>query len=456
MGCPVSSARTKRLSLGAAPFMPLTPSQQLAALSTLLANRREAILEAWRKRDRADPEQLTGRALTLGQFLDHIPPILDAYERRLGSRPGGADARAAEADKKEEGVKHGLHRWQQGYRLKELITECGHLHLCVFEELGNIVAAHAELDPATLLEAHRQLLHLINDTIGESAAQYERMQRAEAASRVVDLMKALATMDEVERRRAALIHQAVHDLNSDVLGVSMAATMVGLPHLAEADRAESVAFLRRATQGLTAMLGELMELARLEAGQDKRKLAEFDAAALVAELCDGNQPLAREQRLFLRAEGPRRLAVEGDAEKVRRLAKNLLVNALKYTHDGGVTVSWGEEKENWWLIVKDTGPGILPGSSQSLKAGLQEATASAKESDVKSAAIQGETSRVLAAPGDTAPRTGPALNQPGEGIGLSVVKRLCELLDASLEIASSAETGTTFRVVFPRRYGCQP
>ena len=433
--------------------MPLTPRQQLAALSDLLAARRDAILTAWRKVDRADPEQMTGRALTLGQFLDHIPPILDAYELRLRSRPGGADARAAEVEKKEEGVKHGLHRWQQGYRLKELIAECGHLHRCVFEELGDIVATHPELEPATLLEAQGQLLHLINDTISESAAQYERMQQAEAASRVVDLMTALATMDEVEQRRTALIHQAVHDLNSDVLGVSLAATIVGQPHLAEADRVESVVFLQRATQGLTTMLGELMELARLEAGQDKRKLADFDAAALFAELCEGNQPFARERNLFLKMEGPLRLAVEGDAEKVRRLAKNLLVNALKYTEDGGVTVSWDAEKENWWLMVKDTGPGMLPGSSQSLTAGLQEATASAKESDEKSAAIQGETSQVLAAPGDADPRTSPAHNQPGEGIGLSIVKRLCELLDASLEIASSAQTGTTFRVVFPRRYG---
>jgi signal transduction histidine kinase len=46
----------------------------------------------------------------------------------------------------------------------------------------------------------------------------------------------------------------------------------------------------------------------------------------------------------------------------------------------------------------------------------------------------------------------PSHQQPGEGIGLSIVKRLCELLDASLEMASSAETGTTFRVVFPRTY----
>ena len=432
--------------------MPPNHTQQLAALSDLLAARREAILAAWRKLDRADPEQMTGRSLTLGQFLDHIPAILDAYEFKLRSRPGGENARAADADKKEEGVKHGLHRWQHGYRLQELIGECGHLQFCVFEELGRIVAAHPELEHETLLEAHRQLIHLINDTISESAGQYQRMQQAEAAGRVVDLMNALATVDEIEQRRAALIHQAVHDLNSDVLGVSMAATMVGRTALTEADRLESVAFLQRATQGLTTMLGELMELARLEAGQEKRKLAAFDAGELMAKLCEGNQPLARERTLFLKTEGPVVLAVEGDTDKVRRLAMNLLGNALKYTDVGGVIVSWGEEKENWWLMVKDTGPGMLSGASQSLKAGLQEATASAKESDEKSAAKKGETSQVLAAPSDTSFRTKAAHNQPGEGIGLSIVKRLCELLDASLEIASSAETGTTFRVVFPRRY----
>ena len=436
--------------------MPLAPGQQLAALSDLLAARREAILSAWRKLDRADPEQMTGRALTIGQFLDHIPGILDAYELKLRSRPGGADARTAEADRKEEGIKHGLHRWQQGYRLKELISECGHLQLCMFEELGDIAAAHPELGPSVLLEAHRQLLHLINDTIGESAAQYERMQQAEAAGRLVEMTSALATVDELEQRRAALIHQAVHDLNSDVLGVSMAATMVGRTGLDEARRVEAAVFLQRATQGLTAMLGGLMDLARLEAGQENRGIAGFDAGALITELCDANQPFAHERDLFLRMEGAAHLAVEGDADKVRRVAKNLLVNALKYTVDGGVTVSWGEEKENWWLMVKDTGPGMSTEAGTSMVDGLQEATASAKESDERSAAIQGETSQVLPPPEATVFPARSSPHQPGEGIGLSIVKRLCELLDASLEIASSAETGTTFRVVFPRRYRGHP
>ena len=436
--------------------MPSSPSQQLAALSDLLASRRQAILLAWRKAARADPEQITGRALTLGQFLDHIPQILDAFELKLRSRPGGADARAAEIDEKEEKVKHGLHRWQQGYRLKELINECGHLQICLFEELGSIAAAHPELEHGTLMEAYRQLLDLISDTISESTAQYERMQQAEAAGRVGDLMGALANVNEIERRRATLLHQAVHDLNSDVLGVSMAATMVSRTDMVETDRVESAGFLQRAVQGLSGMLGELMDLARLEAGQENRVIAAFEAGALITELCDNNQPFAHKRNLFLKVQGPAQLSVEGDAEKVRRVAKNLLVNALKYTHSGGVTVSWGEEKENWWLMVKDTGPGMLSVSGTPMVAGLLEATASAKESDEKSAASKGEVSKVLPPPEDASTAASPSRHQPGEGIGLSIVKRLCELLDASLEIASSAEAGTTFRVVFPCRYRSHP
>ena len=142
------------------------------------------------------------------------------------------------------------------------------------------------------------------------------MQQAEAAGRVADLMNALATVDEIEQRRATLIHQAVHDLNSDVLGVTMAATLVGRTQLAEADRMASVAFLERATQGLTTMLGELTELARLEAGQEKRKLAAFDAAELIANLCAGNQPLARERRLYLKTDGPARSVTAATGQNV--------------------------------------------------------------------------------------------------------------------------------------------
>ena len=83
--------------------------QQFAAICDHFAARREAILQAWRKADRADPDQTTGRSLTLGQFVDHIPEMLDAFEFRLRSGQGGDTTGTEEASRKEDGVKHGLH-----------------------------------------------------------------------------------------------------------------------------------------------------------------------------------------------------------------------------------------------------------------------------------------------------------------------------------------------------------
>jgi signal transduction histidine kinase len=432
----------------------MTPPKrpQFELLSEYLATRRKAILLAWWKAADADPAQTSAHSLTRGQFNDHIPEVLDAFERKLRSRPGGAAAQAADIDKKAEEVKHGLHRWQQGYRLHELMREWGQLQLCLFEELNRFALLHPEFDRETLVEVNRQMICLVNEAISESAVQFERMQQAEAAGRLGDLKKALADINEIEHRRADLIHQAVHDLHNDVLGVSMAANLLGGPSIVESERAAFASNLQKGVQSITTMLGELMELARLEAGQEQREITTFDAAALVTELGEINRPFARSRSLFLETSGPPGLSVAGDSGKVRRLLQNLVMNALRYTHHGGVTVSWGEEQENWWLMVQDSGPGLLAGPGAPMVVGLQEATASARESDVKTAATKGEVSHVLVPPGDASAALRPAHQQPGEGIGLSIVKRLCELLDASLEMASSAETGTTFRIVFPRRY----
>jgi signal transduction histidine kinase len=425
---------------------------QFDVVSAFLKSRRKLILLAWRSAAEADPEQTTVRALTRGQFNDHIPEVLDAFERKLCARPGGVEAASASLDKKAEEVKHGLHRWQQGYRLHELMREWGHLQLCLFEELETFAATHPEVSRETITGANRQMITLVNEAIAESAAQFERMQRAEASGQLGDLKEALVSVNEIERRRAALIHQAVHDLNSNVFSVSVAANLLGATDVAEAERVEFAALLKHGVKGVTVMLGDLMDLARLEAGQESREITVFDAAALAVEVCEGNQPFARGRNLFLETHGAARLSVEGDRGKVRRLLQNLLSNALKYTEWGGVIVSWGAEKESWWLMVKDTGPGLLAGPGAPMVVGLQEATASARESDEKVAAKTGQTSHVLKPSADGPEPMRPSHQQPGEGIGLSIVKRLCELLDASLEMASSAETGTTFRVVLPRQY----
>lgn len=432
----------------------MSPSkkEQFNVLGDFLAARRPAILQAWRRAADADPMQTTGRSLTRGQFNDHIPEVLDAFERKLRSRPGGAEARAADVDSKQEEVKHGLHRWQQGYRLQELMHEWGHLQLCLFDELEVFSASRPEFDRETLVEANRQMITLVNEAISESTGQYERMQQAEAAGRMSELEGALSDINEVERRRSLLIHEAVHDLNGNVFGVTVAAKLLGGTAISAAERPEFASLVEKGVASVTAMLTGLTELARLEAGREIREIGEFDAGALVVELADANRPIADGRGLFLEVRGPRQLSVEGDAGKVRRMFQNLLLNALKYTERGGVTLSLGVEAENWWLMIKDTGPGLRAGADTPIIAGLKEATASARESDEKSSALEGELSNVLVPPPGGAAALRSVRQHAGEGIGLSIVKRLCELLDASLEMASSPETGTTFRIVLPLHY----
>lgn len=83
---------------------------------------------------------------------------------------------------------------------------------------------------------------------------------------------------------------------------------------------------------------------------------------------------------------------------------------------------------------------------------LSHATTSAREAEERAGVSAGERAHVLAQREIGPLRPAPHPRQlPGEGIGLSIVKRICELLDASIEVVSSGEHGTIIRVVFPRR-----
>lgn len=429
--------------------------QELTQLADELAARHEPVLAAWRARVRADAAQVTAGSLTRTQLNDHIPAVLVAFERTLRASAGGAEAAAAERAQRAEEIKHGLHRWQQSYDLEEVTREWAHLHHCVFDEFVAFSASRPDLSPETRVAFTRELIAFIHQAVTESTSQYAQMQRKEAAGRFIDLQQTLQEVRELERRRAQLIHQAVHDMRGDVQSVGLTAEMLREGELSDAERGQFITLLQRGTVTVGQMLAQLLELARLEARMEQRAVAAFDAAALIREFVSATDLIARERNLYLHAEGPATLEVQGDATRVRRLLQNLVLNALNYTETGGVTLHWGAEGEtSWWLVVKDTGPGLQLGPGSPLVDAMVQATASAHDSDARSSAgAGGETHVVKLPPGDPDESRGPARQQPGEGIGLSIVKRLCELLDASVELVSSAASGTSFRIVLPRRYG---
>ncbi len=425
--------------------------QQLVALSGHLSSRRAQIMEAWRKASEEDQDQTTVDSLTRAQFNDHMPQVLEAFETKLAAAPDGRLEAVAEEKQKLEEVKHGQHRWQQGYPLREVTREWGHLHMCLSQELMIFAASNPNIEPETITEAHYELIRFVNTAINESLSQYVRMEKESAADRARDLEQALAELAEVERQRGTLIREAVHDLGGSMQTVTAAASVLGFSHLPEERRAVVVETIERGVKSLRVMLGELMSLARLEAGQEQRHVAPFDVADLLKGLASASQSRAVEKGLILETTGPDPLMVEGDSDKVHRIAQNLVINALKYTESGGVELSWGVEgAEHWFLMIKDTGPGLSGRPGSPMVEGLLGATQSAREADKRAVQAGGSSSHVLP---PTSGFAGTAVGQqPGEGIGLAIVKRLCDLLNASIELSSSSEDGTTFRVLLPVRY----
>jgi len=135
----------------------------------------------------------------------------------------------------------------------------------------------------------------------------------------------------------------------------------------------------------------------------------------------------------------------------------LLLNAIKYTDHGGVRVSWEEanvgELSRWVLSIQDTGPGFANGSVTPIAHALKEATEEAKAVEDNSTSANASSANAASAAPLASQSTHRSTDEtPGEGIGLSIVKRLCELLDASLELETGRGKGTVFRVVFPRHY----
>jgi signal transduction histidine kinase len=431
-------------------------SDALEKLAAHLALQREVMLSAWRHAVDADPDLTTASTITRAQFIDHIPAVLDAFERRLCAQDPSGRAQAR-AEQNESAAEHGLHRWQQGYYQPEAMLEWGHLHLCLLQELENYQTLNPGLDAGVMQFARRELARLCSDGMCASATRYARLQQSEAASRVRELESALGQLQTLEQERAEAWREAAHDLRGRAHVIANASAVLTRDGVSELHRTRFSEMLRQGVLSLNKLLTDLMDQARLEAGHERRYVTSFDAASLLKEFCDSTRPMAVNKNLFLVADGPTPFVVEGDSVKLQRIVQNLVFNALKVTEHGGIKVTWkageNERRPQWALCVQDTGPGFKRGVATPLERVLKRATTEAHEVAQRNLSPSHSSLHT-----DSAPTLGSQTSQPpapvpaGEGIGLSIVKRLCEMLDASLELESSEGEGTTFRVIFPRRY----
>lgn len=431
------------------------------ALSAYLGQRREQLLQLWREAVRRDPELATCSGLSRSALDDHIPRIIDDFARRLRSEHAQGTS-ALEIQQRRDAAEHGMHRWQQGYDIREAVREWGHLEAVIMRELDEYAADHPQLESDVMSTARESLLKLGIEGTSESAARYVRLQQTEAASRVSDLESSLRALQALEDERSKLLRETAHDLRGSVGVLASTTALLAKPQVAGAARDHFHNLLQQRIRSMGALLSDLVELARLEAGQSPLKIEQFDVTERMREYCELLRPAAAQRNLFLKCKGPRSLSVEGDQLKLQRIVQNLLLNALKATKHGGVVVRWSADKgknpRQWLLSIGDTGPGFALQSAGPLRHALKRATDAAHHAEADAALqpyepAQRKANDVLAA----ASGPGSAILPSGEGIGLSIVKRLCEVLGATLELETAPGLGTTIRIAFPLRYsGTEP
>ena len=263
------------------------------------------------------------------------------------------------------------------------------------------------------------------------AQQQKWMSELEASRQSVDdLFNLRVSLSQ----RTELLRAFSHDLRGNFGIIQGGLQMLGLADT-ERDRAQMMEMVLRNVKQATGLLTDLLDLARLEKGQQEPILALFDVSELLQELGQSLQPIADEHQLSLEISGLPTLMVENDRQMVYRMAQNLMINALKYTNQGSVRVYWGEVGDQWWFEIVDTGPGLSPELVAALNTNRPVSTKPNQGQAVPSPFVSTDVTLL-----------------PSEGIGLRIVRELTSLLEAQLQVSSVEGVGTQFRISIPRRY----
>jgi two-component system, sensor histidine kinase and response regulator len=247
-------------------------------------------------------------------------------------------------------------------------------------------------------------------------------QRKEAQSALA------AARDLAEAANAAkstFLATIAHEIRTPMNGV------VGMLELLErspldARQADIVAIIRESAGSLLGMVNDVLDYSRIEAGRMELEHVPVPLGALAENVCEMLAPAARRKGVLLTCHIAQDVpaAVYADPVRLRQVLFNLVGNAVKFTENGSVEVRLGVEAsgEGWVraaIEVTDSGIGIAPEALNRLFAPYTQAEAS------------------------IARRFG------GSGLGLSITRRLVDMMDGGIFVDSVVGRGSTFRIVAP-------
>lgn len=248
----------------------------------------------------------------------------------------------------------------------------------------------------------------------------------EAIARTRDLEKALADLseknrdlavarhaaEEANRSKTRFLRAASHDLLQPLAAARLFLSALTDTQLDPLQR-ELTGRLAGAFESVEELMHAVLDISRLDSQRIEFHRKPVDLDKLFRRLAVEYAPMAEAGGLRL-SFVPTSAVVDSDPTFLRRIAQNLISNAIKYTETGGVVVGVRRRRGRVWLEVHDSGPGIG----------------------------KADRSRIF----DEFQRAVPDGGPQGMGLGLSIVRRACTKLGHPIEVDSTPGRGTVFRV----------
>ncbi len=267
------------------------------------------------------------------------------------------------------------------------------------------------------------------DELGELARAFNRMAEA--------IVEMRGELERASRAKSEFITLMGHELRTplNVLLGYIELLLAGVGGDLTEEQRSYLAAAMRSGEHLQALLGNVLQYAKLELGVERLHPEPVALNALAAEVVEGLRPYAEEKRLSLTVKvEPRGLTLEADRTKLRQIVFNLLQNAIRHSPPGG-GIELGaslanEEEERVRLWVRDEGPGIP-----------REERERVFEPFVR-----------LEAPSAPAKRGREGKEREGLGLGLAVVQRYAQLHGGRAWVESPPDGGgSVFLVELPLR-----
>ena len=239
----------------------------------------------------------------------------------------------------------------------------------------------------------------------------------------VERERRLAEAEATNLAKSRFLANMSHEIRTPLNGVLGMAQALALDTLAPSQH-EKVQTIREAGRYLLALLNNILDLSKIEAGQLKLDLQPFDLELMIKSTCAIFAETARAKDLpvVFTVRGEVEGLWEGDANRCRQIVSNLLDNAIKFTSAGEVRVELERVNDGAVrLRVRDTGAGISEAELAKLFAKFYQVDTSSTR------------------------RFG------GAGLGLSICQELTQMMGGAISVASRSGEGSTFTVDLPLR-----